>query len=159
MDIENTVSIETANIVNNILKGYTNIDLLDIYKRFKLEIPKKSIDFYKMCCSSKTKSGKRCSRKRKNGEWCGLHINSNHKERWCKTDYEKSSFNNADAVVLLTEWEDFKIIKWHEISMLMRKPSWIFDTRAVVNPNEVRDSGINLWRIGEGINKKSYDGW
>ena len=79
--------------------------------------------------------------------------------RWCKTDYEKSSFNNADAVVLLTEWEDFKIIKWHEVSMLMRKPSWIFDTRAVVNPNEVRDSGINLWRIGEGINKKSYEGW
>lgn len=98
MDIENTVSIETANIVNNILKGYTNIDLLDIYKRFKLEIPKKSIDFYKMCCSSKTKSGKRCSRKRKNGEWCGLHINNHHKERWCQTDYIELEIKNDKSL-------------------------------------------------------------
>jgi len=79
--------------------------------------------------------------------------------RWCKTDYEKTSFKNADAVVLLTEWEDFKIIKWNEVSMIMRKPSWIFDTRAVINPNELKDSGINLWRIGDGINNKSYEGW
>ena len=46
MDIENTVSIETANIVNNILKGYVDLDLLDIHKRFNLENTKKSIDFY-----------------------------------------------------------------------------------------------------------------
>ena len=79
--------------------------------------------------------------------------------RWCKKDYEISLFNDADAVVLLTEWEDFEIIKWNEVSMIMRKPAWIFDTRAIVNPNEVKDSGINLWRIGDGVNKKAYEGW
>ena len=98
MDIENTVSIETANIVNNILKGYADIDLLDIYKRFNLETPKKSIDFYKMCCSFKIKSGKRCSRKRKNGEWCGLHIKNHHKERWCETDYIELEIRNDKSL-------------------------------------------------------------
>ena len=67
-------------------------------------------------------------------------------------------FKNADAVVILTEWDDFKIIKWNEVSIIMRKPSWIFDTRAVVDPDEVKASGINLWRIGDGINKKAYEG-
>lgn len=98
MDIENTVSIETANIVNNILKESADIDLLDIHKRFNLETPKKSIDFYKMCCSFKLKSGKRCSRKRKNGEWCGQHIKSKSKIRWCESDYIELGIINDKSI-------------------------------------------------------------
>ena len=31
----------------------------------------------------------------------------------------------------------------------MRKPSWVFDTRSVVDPIKVKDAGLNLWRIGD----------
>ena len=29
----------------------------------------------------------------------------------------------------------------------MRTPSWVFDARSIVNPHEVINSGINLWRV------------
>ena len=35
----------------------------------------------------------------------------------------------ADAIVILTEWGVFKEIDWFRISSIMRKPSWLFDTR------------------------------
>ena len=35
---------------------------------------------------------------------------------------------DADAVVVLTEWEEFKSIDWEQLIKIMRQPSWIFDT-------------------------------
>jgi len=32
----------------------------------------------------------------------------------------------------------------------MRSPAWIFDTRSVVNRQEIENTGINLWKLGEG---------
>jgi UDPglucose 6-dehydrogenase len=57
-------------------------------------------------------------------------------------------FNDCDAVVILTEWEEFSHIDWRKYSKFMRKPSWVFDTRSCVNQNEVINAGINFWRIG-----------
>ena len=55
---------------------------------------------------------------------------------------------NADAIVILTEWNEFKILNWSEISKKMRKPSWLFDTRSISNFKEASAYGINIWRIG-----------
>ena len=41
---------------------------------------------------------------------------------WHKSNTIKDSVKNADAIVVLTEWEEFKKIKWDQISELMRKP-------------------------------------
>ena len=57
-------------------------------------------------------------------------------------------FNDCDAVVVLTEWEEFSKINWAKCSKVMRKPSWIFDTRSCVNQKEVIKAGFNFWRIG-----------
>ena len=35
----------------------------------------------------------------------------------------------TDAIVVLTEWEEFKHLDWETISNNMRSPSWVFDTR------------------------------
>ena len=35
----------------------------------------------------------------------------------------------------------------------MRSPAWVFDTRSIVNPENVVKSNLNLWRIGDGYNK------
>ncbi len=58
---------------------------------------------------------------------------------------------NSDAIIVATEWEEFKFINWRKIYKEMRKPAWVFDTRSIINIQEVKDSGINYWRIGEGI--------
>ena len=71
--------------------------------------------------------------------------------KWQKGDDLVASFQDADAVILLTEWDEYKNINWKEVSQQMRKPSWVFDTRSLTNPSEVRNAGLNLWRIGDGL--------
>ncbi len=55
---------------------------------------------------------------------------------------------NADAVVLLTEWNEFKMFDWESIYKLMRKPCWIFDTRILLNPCILRKIGFKVWSLG-----------
>ena len=60
--------------------------------------------------------------------------------------------SGSDAIVILTEWEDFKNIEWQKISKLMRKPSWIFDCREILDINQLRESDLNIWKLGFGSN-------
>ena len=70
---------------------------------------------------------------------------------WNKIEDIKNVFNNADAVVILTEWEQYRNINWVEISNKMRRPSWVFDVRSIVDPKEIINAGFNFWRIGDGL--------
>ena len=42
-------------------------------------------------------------------------------------------------------------LNWKEIAKKMLKPAWVFDSRSIVNTKEVRDSGLSLWRLGDGL--------
>ena len=55
---------------------------------------------------------------------------------------------NADALIILTEWEIYKQINWHEISKVMRKPAWVFDTRSLIDQNVIKESGLHSWMVG-----------
>ncbi len=55
---------------------------------------------------------------------------------------------NSDALIILTEWEEFKYINWGNISSIMRKPSWVFDTRNILNMDESKSFDINFWSLG-----------
>ncbi len=57
---------------------------------------------------------------------------------------------NADAIVLLTEWDEYKDLDWNSISKKMRAPSWVFDARSIANKKEIKKAGINFWSIGNG---------
>ena len=59
-------------------------------------------------------------------------------------------FDNAHAVLVLTEWEEYKEINWDFVSKKMVKPSWVFDSRSIVNIEQVKKTGMNFWRIGDG---------
>ena len=61
------------------------------------------------------------------------------------------SANKSDAIVILTEWDIYKKLNWISIASLMRKPSWIFDTRSVVDLEAIKNIDINYWGIGQGI--------
>ena len=36
----------------------------------------------------------------------------------------------------------------------MVPPAWVFDSRSIINTDEVREAGLNLWRIGDGLDNK-----
>ncbi len=63
-------------------------------------------------------------------------------------------FDNAHAVLILTEWEEFKNINWIDVSKKMVPLSWVFDSRSILNPKELKEAGLNFWRIGDGIQNK-----
>ena len=69
---------------------------------------------------------------------------------WWPSDDIASALKGADAVLILTEWSQYREIDWSELAPLMRQPAWVFDARSVVIPGEVQAAGLNLWRVGEG---------
>ncbi|MEY3750232.1 MAG: hypothetical protein RLZZ186_651 [Cyanobacteriota bacterium] len=56
----------------------------------------------------------------------------------------------ADAALILTEWQAFCDLPWTALAPQMRQPAWVFDARAVVDPDLVRSAGLRLWRVGDG---------
>ena len=70
---------------------------------------------------------------------------------WQKSSDIEISLINADAAVILTEWREYAEIDWSRISNIMRSPAWIFDSRSIIDPKNVLDSGLNFWRIGDGL--------
>ena len=60
------------------------------------------------------------------------------------------AIKNADAVVLLTEWEVYKNIDWEFVSQNVRKPFWIFDTRSLLKDKNIHNLGLNIWQLGNG---------
>ncbi|MFN9660439.1 MAG: nucleotide sugar dehydrogenase [Cyanobacteriota bacterium] len=56
----------------------------------------------------------------------------------------------ADAVLILTEWKDYRQLDWQALYGVMRRPAWLFDARAVADPVAARAAGLNVWRVGEG---------
>tara|TARA_A100001388_G_scaffold201555_1_gene152654 strand:- start:409 stop:1833 length:1425 start_codon:yes stop_codon:yes gene_type:complete len=57
---------------------------------------------------------------------------------------------NVDAIVILTEWDEYKKLDWKRISKKMRSPSWVFDARSIANKKEIKKAGINFWSTGDG---------
>ncbi|MBW3055308.1 MAG: nucleotide sugar dehydrogenase [Prochlorococcus marinus CUG1430] len=69
-------------------------------------------------------------------------------DSWLVEDNLYKTANNSDALVVLTEWEEFANINWHEISCIMRSPSWLFDTRGITNKYIAKKNNINIWQVG-----------
>ena len=70
---------------------------------------------------------------------------------FCKNIYD--SVKDADAVLILTDWDQYKQLDFHRLSKLMRKPAWVFDTRAVIDISEVRKTDLNFWKLGYGVSQ------
>ena len=56
--------------------------------------------------------------------------------------------NNSHAIVIVTEWDEFRNLDWKEIYSKMEKPAWVFDTRNITKSEEVLDAGFKFWRTG-----------
>ncbi|MAH58541.1 MAG: UDP-glucose 6-dehydrogenase [Synechococcus sp. ARS1019] len=69
---------------------------------------------------------------------------------WAMADTIEQAVVGADAVLILTEWTHYRSLNWQALGDLMRRPAWVFDARAVADPQQVKASGLNLWRVGDG---------
>ena len=77
-------------------------------------------------------------------------INYSEEGSWCSVINIKSSFENADAIVVLTEWDEYSKIDWEDASRKMRRPAWVFDSRSILKKDQLKPYDLNLWRIGDG---------
>ncbi len=68
---------------------------------------------------------------------------------WSSTSVE-NALTGTDAVLILTEWEQFHDLNWARLGTKMRKPAWVFDTRAIVDPEIIKSAGLKLWQVGNG---------
>lgn len=55
--------------------------------------------------------------------------------------------NKADALVIITEWDEFKQTDFKEVKKLMNKPI-IFDGRNIYKPEAMKDLGFEYYSIG-----------
>ncbi len=69
---------------------------------------------------------------------------------WVSCNSVAEAVEGSDAVIILTEWEEFRSVDWNNLATFMRKPAWVFDTRSIINVDSVITSGLRLWRIGDG---------
>ena len=83
-----------------------------------------------------------------------MQFNSKNDSSWEVAENLENIFKNCDAVLILTEWNEYSKIDWEKVSKEMRKPGWVFDARSIVDEKEVIKSNLNFWRIGDGSDKK-----
>jgi len=69
----------------------------------------------------------------------------------CKNPYEVAE--GADAIVLATEWNEFKQIDFDRLRNLMRQPI-IMDGRNAWDPDHLRSIGFTYFGVGRGATPK-----
>ncbi|WBL22057.1 nucleotide sugar dehydrogenase [Zunongwangia sp. HRR-M8] len=60
----------------------------------------------------------------------------------------KEACNDAHAIALMTEWDEFKSLDWKEIYENMLKPAFLFDGRKLLSNKEMEDLGFKFYAIG-----------
>lgn len=60
---------------------------------------------------------------------------------------------NAEAVVIATEWAEFKTIDWQAAYAGMNKPAFVFDGRLLVNADELRAIGFKVGFLFSGVRR------
>lgn len=55
----------------------------------------------------------------------------------------------AHAAAILTEWDEFREYDWSRIKETMKKPSFVFDGRKLLNSEQLQDLGFVYYAIGE----------
>ena len=56
--------------------------------------------------------------------------------------------NNAHAIAILTEWDEFKDYDWKKISYSMSKPAFVFDGRNLLDKQKMKEIGFVYSAVG-----------
>ncbi len=66
---------------------------------------------------------------------------------YCESSYKAAQ--KADAIAIVTEWREFKLLNMERIKMVMNRPV-IFDARNIYDPEKIRKMGFEYYSIGRG---------
>ncbi len=58
------------------------------------------------------------------------------------------ALQDAHAVAVLTEWDEFKSYDWKQIKQTMKKPSFVFDGRKLLDSEQLKNLGFDYYAIG-----------
>jgi UDPglucose 6-dehydrogenase len=65
-----------------------------------------------------------------------------------RTNYE--ALQDADAVLIVTEWNEFRRPDFARMKQLMRRPV-VFDGRNIYEPEVMREHGFTYFPVGRGV--------
>jgi UDPglucose 6-dehydrogenase len=57
--------------------------------------------------------------------------------------------DEADAIIIMTEWDEFKTLDYSRIYAAMRKPAFLFDGRNILDVNAMKAIGFDTHAIGK----------
>jgi UDPglucose 6-dehydrogenase len=63
-------------------------------------------------------------------------------------DSYQDAVQDADAIAILTDWQEFNDIDFMEIYQKMKKPSYLFDGRNLLDQDAIKKIGFNYYGIG-----------
>lgn len=75
------------------------------------------------------------------------YLRNNSNIQYAANKYE--ALNDADALILITEWKEFRSPDFHEMYRFLRKPI-LFDGRNQYDPKQLREMGFEYYQIGVG---------
>mgnify|MGYP003333614856 CR=1 FL=1 len=64
---------------------------------------------------------------------------------FCNNPYE--TMNEADVLVIITEWNAFRALDLERVKMLLKKPVMI-DLRNIYSPREMEQAGFHYYSVG-----------
>ena len=64
----------------------------------------------------------------------------------CSNKYD--AVQGADALVIMTEWDEFKQLDWKKIYDCMLKPAFLFDGRRLLERKTKEEIGFQFYAIG-----------
>jgi UDPglucose 6-dehydrogenase len=73
---------------------------------------------------------------------------ANNQGTWLLASSPEDAVKNADAAIILTDWDIFRDLNWNQLANLMRKPAWIFNTRTSIDISDIKSNHVNIWQLG-----------
>lgn len=59
------------------------------------------------------------------------------------------ALENAHAIAVLTEWDEFNSFDWQRIYKAAMKLAFVFDGRNILNAKELKSYGFKIYQIGK----------
>jgi UDP-glucose 6-dehydrogenase len=70
-------------------------------------------------------------------------------ERLSAAEDAISACQDAHAIVVITEWKVFTTYDYAKLYEIMKKPSFVFDGRNILDHSRLREIGFNVLAIGK----------
>lgn len=81
-------------------------------------------------------------------EYLGHHSSEEIRRRVKVVSSAKEACQNAHAIAVMTEWDEFKALDWQDIYNNMYKPAFVFDGRRILDQSAMEAIGFKLNIIG-----------